>query len=150
MIFKVINNRIRYRFCGVANKNKNNAIPIHETENKEKSQCYFTIPYIRRTVQKKITEPLKHANISFAYRSVNKFNKFITVLKDFLPFECKKNIMYKICCKNCIAIYIGQSKRQVHIKNTKITYIWKKNTTQWWIPTEKIISTEPWIWLVKC
>jgi len=55
----------------------------------------------------------KDTNIKFAFFSDNKLNRFIKVQKDALPKFDNKNIVYKICCKDCDASYVGQTCRKL-------------------------------------
>jgi len=65
------------------------------------------------------------------------------------------NIVYKICCKNCDAFYVGQTKRQLkmrineHVKNINlkeskhsviIDHIFEKNHTFDWYIKKKNFS----------
>lgn len=43
----------------------------------------------------------------------NKLNKFIRIQKDSLSRSCHSNVVYKICCNNCNAFYVGQTGRQL-------------------------------------
>jgi len=36
--------------------------------------------------------------------------------KDILPKLSNKNVVYKLCCKNCDASYVGQMSRQLKIR----------------------------------
>jgi len=47
------------------------------------------------------------------FRCLNKLSRFIRVHKDVDQPLSKNNVVYKIFCKNCEAIYVGQIKRQL-------------------------------------
>jgi len=49
---------------------------------------------------------------------MNKLSGLIRVHKDTLPNSSKKNVVYKITCKDCDASYVGQTGRKL---NTRIT-----------------------------
>ena len=57
------------------------------------------------------------------YRVLNKLTGFIKRHKDKTTVDSSNNVVYKICCKDCDASYVGQTKRQLktrlneHIKN---------------------------------
>jgi len=48
--------------------------------------------------------------LKLAYHSFNKLNKFIKFKKIAFPIQ-KKNVIYKICCNDCDASYVGQTGR---------------------------------------
>jgi len=58
---------------------------------------------------------IKNLNIKLSYNL--KLEEIIKAQKD-LPNYSKKNLVYKISCKNCDAIYVGQTKRKL---NTRIS-----------------------------
>jgi len=39
---------------------------------------------------------------------MNKLSNLIKAQKDPLPASCKKNVVFKISCKDCDATYVGQ------------------------------------------
>ncbi|EFN72744.1 hypothetical protein EAG_00030, partial [Camponotus floridanus] len=43
----------------------------------------------------------------------NKLNRFIKTGKDPLPLMSHSDVVYKICCKQCSASYVGQTSRQL-------------------------------------
>jgi len=47
------------------------------------------------------------------FRCRNKLSQFVKVHKDKSQFLCRNNVVYKIFCKNCEVIYVGQTKRQL-------------------------------------
>jgi len=59
------------------------------------------------------------------YRCFNTFGRFIKVQKDKNTLFDNNNVIYKICCKDCDASYVGQTKRKLktrineHLKNIK-------------------------------
>ena len=58
------------------------------------------------------------------YRVLNKLTGFIKRHKDRTTVDSSNNVVYKICCKDCDASYVGQTKRQLktrlneHVKNS--------------------------------
>lgn len=58
---------------------------------------------------------IKDLDVKLSYVSVNKLDKFIKTHKDILPITSKKNVVYKINCKDCEAFYVDQTKRQLKI-----------------------------------
>jgi len=76
---------------------------------------WFLIPYIP-----KIADKFKNiANIiktKLAFFSVDRLGRWIRAQKDSLPRGFRKNIVYKLNCKNCDATYIGQTKRRLNTR----------------------------------
>lgn len=56
------------------------------------------------------------SEISLGFRGINKLNKFIKVLKDPLHNDDNKNVIYKIECSNCDAVYVGKTKRKLQTR----------------------------------
>jgi len=53
------------------------------------------------------------------FRCLNKLSQFVKVHKDIDHPLCRNNVIYKISCKNCEATYVGQTKRQLRVKEHK-------------------------------
>jgi len=96
--------------------NKRTKKQITDNTNEERTS-WFLILFIKRITDKfkNIANRLK---TKLAFFSLNKLGRIIKVQKDILPIKCNKNIVYKLSCKNCDAIYVGQTKRKL---NTRIT-----------------------------
>ncbi|XP_055527924.1 uncharacterized protein LOC129720461 [Wyeomyia smithii] len=66
-----------------------------------------------------ITNPLKHTlrryGINIAHKSVNTLRELLVNLKDKVPQDEQAGI-YKIPCKDCDAVYIGQTRRKVKVR----------------------------------
>lgn len=68
-------------------------------------------PYIPK-VSEKITSLIDRSKCKIGHRCLNKLNSFIKVDKDKnLPIY-NNNVIYKICCNECDASYVRQTKRQ--------------------------------------
>jgi len=52
-----------------------------------------------------------------AFFSLHKLGRIIRAQKDNLPIGHSKNVVYRLNCKDCSAVYIGQTKRRL---NTRI------------------------------
>ena len=55
----------------------------------------------------------KNFNVRLSFFSLNKLDGIIKAQKDVLPHDSKKNVVYKINCKNCNASYVGQTDRKL-------------------------------------
>ena len=103
IIFKTINNRIKFHINKDKEKNKS-----HNTVENEKG--FFSVSYVRG-VSERFQEKFNDFRIAYAYH--NKLNRIIKTGKDRLqPMEVS-NVVYKISCKECNATYVGQTKRQL-------------------------------------
>jgi len=114
LIFSTIRRRLFLRFNQPKKQKHNQINNVHIFPR----EIYFTIPYIS-SIAKKFIQYFK--NISFcklAFTCYNKLNKFIKVHTDPLPVASRPNVVYKINCQNCDALYVGQTKR---ILNTRIS-----------------------------
>jgi len=109
-IFNTINSRLRSltKKRGTSNnKNYNTGEKIH----------WFTVPYFQN-ISEKFKNFLVSPDIKLAFYSLNKLDCIIRGHKDPLLNQSKKNVVYKISCKDCDATYVGQTKRKL---NTRIT-----------------------------
>jgi len=70
------------------------------------------IPYTD-SVSKQFKNIAANLNKSLAFVVLNKLNRFIKTYKDPLPTVNHSNVLYKICCENCTASYVGQTSRQL-------------------------------------
>lgn len=82
----------------------------------EQKNC-LTIPFID-SLSNKFRGITKNINSRLTFYSINKLGNFIKVHKDSLQNTSKRNVVYKILCKDCDASYVGQTGRQL---NTKVS-----------------------------
>jgi len=109
---KKINERLKKLFNRklIANQNKNivnRNIDITDNENKK----YFTIPYIRNISE--IIASLINKSFTVGYKCLNQIDNIVKAHKNQTEHNYKSNIVYKIYCQNCDALYVGQTKRQL-------------------------------------
>jgi len=81
----------------------------------EDRKRWFVIPFIYKLTDKfkNIAKILKTKQ---AFFSLQKLNRIVKVQKD-LPIGMNKNVVYKLACKNCDVVHVGQTKRKL---NTRI------------------------------
>lgn len=91
--------------------NSNTNAPMN-TVTKRYSLPY--VPKISQTIAKSITNVCDH--VSVAYKNNNNAGKFFSKLKDPLPKEKTRNVVYKVNCIDCInrKCYIGTTGQTVH------------------------------------
>jgi hypothetical protein len=73
---------------------------------------WFTVPFFP-SISVKFKNIFRQSDTHLSYYSINKLNKFIKVQKDPLPRFSTSNVVYKICCRDCDASYVGQTGRQL-------------------------------------
>jgi len=124
-IFKTISNRFRHLITN-SNKTQNDQKISHLNKI---GNSWFVIPYFG-SYSEKFREVVGVSDMRVAYYGV-KLRNNIKAHKDPLLNLYKKNVVYKLNCNNCKAIYVGQTKRQLktrivehrnHIKRNKSTY----------------------------
>ncbi|KYQ60037.1 hypothetical protein ALC60_00918 [Trachymyrmex zeteki] len=106
IIFSTINNRIKKLSIrkDVHKNNFNNNNELNELNKKK----YFTIPFINKNSDKFSNIASKN-NFKISYKPIN---RFIKSGKDKLEKMDQCNVVYKICCLDCNASYVGQTKRK--------------------------------------
>ncbi|XP_011701227.1 PREDICTED: uncharacterized protein LOC105457947 [Wasmannia auropunctata] len=82
---------------------------------KETKENWFVVPYIQKTSEKFINIA-KNAEAKPAFFSTNKLNNIIRTHKESLPCKNKKNVVYRVPCRDYDAAYVGQTKRQLKIR----------------------------------
>ena len=76
------------------------------------------LPYIP-IISDKFKTITNSVNVKLAFFSLNKLSRVIKVQKDVLPNNLKKNVVYKIPCKDCDASYVGQTGRKLETRMTE-------------------------------
>ena len=71
---------------------------------------YISLPYIANTSETLRRVFSKH-NIKSTFYSRDTLRKYLSKPKDIFPAERLNNIVYKIPCNDCEAVYIGETKR---------------------------------------
>jgi len=106
-IFNTISSRIKSLINDKIAKYKNNNV-----ENFSDKKIWFTVSFIE-TISEKFKSITNGAVSRLFFFSMNKLNSLIKVHKDPLPKPSNMNVVYKISCKNCDALYVGQTCRQL-------------------------------------
>jgi len=78
--------------------------------NKQQITKWFTILYIS-IFSEKFRNVIGDTSLKLSFHSLNNLTKFIKVHKDPLPNSQKKNVVYKIHCRDCDASYVRQTGR---------------------------------------
>ena len=85
-----------------------------KTQTEEDSQPtkrgFAVLPYIKGTTEK-IQRVLRNHQIKTAVKPVSTLRQILSKPKDPIPREKKTGVIYQIPCKECNAVYIGETKR---------------------------------------
>ena len=71
---------------------------------------FVTLPYLQG-ISEKIARTLNHFNINVAHKPVMTVGSILRKPKDKFSKELSTRVIYKINCKNCDKVYIGQTSR---------------------------------------
>ncbi|KYN13623.1 hypothetical protein ALC57_14185 [Trachymyrmex cornetzi] len=107
-IFDTINERVKTLI------NKLNSCSAEKTNNnlpKERVK-WFSILYLEE-ISNKFKNAINGVCHRVSFFSLNKLNQFIKVHKDPLNNELKRNVVYKINCRDCDVSYVGQTRRKL-------------------------------------
>jgi len=87
----------------------------NETSKEDGHKEWFLIPFIPMLNEKfkNIANTLKS---KLAFFSLHKLGRIIRAQKDTLPLGFNKNVVYRLSCKDCDAVYIGQTKRRLNTR----------------------------------
>lgn len=107
-------------------QNINTEILTEENVNKS----WFTIPFVLN-ISDKFKNIIKDLNIKFF-----SLNNIIKTHKDPLPNKAKKNVVYKIYCKDCDVSYIGQTGRTLKTRISEYRNDIRRNTQNHTVITE--------------
>ena len=88
-------------------QNKNNNQPA---EKEPEPVRRINLPYIQG-ISEQLQRTISQHNIKSTFYTTTTLRKILPSPKDPIPTEKKHNITYKLDCKDCDAVYIGESKR---------------------------------------
>ena len=73
------------------------------------------LPYVRRLSEKieKVCAPL---GIKAVFKPPNTLRQSLVNVKNRLPEEKKRSVVYQVPCKGCDQVYIGETKRNLNIR----------------------------------
>ena len=84
---------------------------ISEQTNRSQPNRFVTIPYVQG-VSEKIGKALSREGVKVAYKPIRTISQVFPRPKDRLADpQLKRNVVYKIPCKDCEFVYHGQTKR---------------------------------------
>ena len=85
-------------------------------QNRENNIKYVKTPYIKGATER-ITRLLKPFSISVASKPSNNIRSILGTTKDKLSISDKNSIIYKIPCSDCSECYVGESGKEMKVRN---------------------------------
>ncbi|KYM94067.1 hypothetical protein ALC62_15328, partial [Cyphomyrmex costatus] len=79
---------------------------------------FNNVPFMDGIVNK-LKNAVKNLNVNLSFFSLNKLSCFIHSHKDHVSNMKRRNLVYKINCKDCNASYVGQTKRTLKTRITE-------------------------------
>jgi len=122
-IFKKINSRLKTLIYNNMKSSSTNNFENNLNSSKDNKKI-IVIPYINK-LSELIAATMDKSLYITGYRILNNLGKIVKTHKDTLDYYNNNNVVYKICCNDCSASYVGQTKRQLktrtreHVNNSK-------------------------------
>lgn len=94
----------------IINREENGTGAPNNVENER--QPLIILPYVQG-MSERISNVLKRHNITVAHKPVKTLSSVFRKPKDKLDRDCTTCVVYKVNCKDCDAVYIGQTSRSL-------------------------------------
>jgi len=123
-IFNKINIRFKKLFNSKLKYHNNTQVRSVSNEHTNEKK-FISVPYIK-DISEKVASVLNNNDYMVGYRCLNTLGRFIKVQKDKNTLFDNNNVIYKICCNDCDASYVRQTKRKLktrineYLKNIKL------------------------------
>ena len=88
---------------------------INNVDKNNNENTFMAIPYVEGLSEIVVSE-IKKSNVIVGYRKLKSLNGFIKAQKDRNEHNNNSNVIYKLCCNDCDATYVGQTKRQLRTR----------------------------------
>ncbi|XP_024874683.1 uncharacterized protein LOC112456414 [Temnothorax curvispinosus] len=108
LVFKIVKKRM---IKLINEQQRGSVMDAHATDSMVKDR-FFVVPYINK-ITNSFCNTIKKFNLRTAIVGLNKLSWIIKPLKDKLHNNFLSGVVYKICCQDCDASYVGQTKRQL-------------------------------------
>ena len=117
---KFIRENINIRLNNLAGKEQ---LASNQIAQNNEMRSFISIPYVEG-LSERIAKILRDFDITAAFKNKRDLTTVLRPTKDKLNKSKQCNIVYGIWCKdrNCRAVYIGQTKRPLKIKNIQIFF----------------------------
>ena len=73
------------------------------------------LPYIRNTSES-IRRVLSTVNIRTCFKPYKTLSQSLVHVKDPVPQDCRKGVVYKVPCNSCDMSYVGETGRTLHLR----------------------------------
>ena len=87
----------------------------HNFRKTEKLKRFTSIPYVQG-VSEPISRILTQVGIGVALKPHHKLSSFFRKPKDVIYFEQKRGLVYQLSCRDCNAVYVGETGRSVRTR----------------------------------
>ena len=87
----------------------------HNIRKTEKLKRFTSIPYVQG-VSKSISRILTQVGVGVALKPHHTLSSLFCKPKDAISFEQKRGLVYEISCRDCNAVYVGETGRSVRTR----------------------------------
>lgn len=109
---KFINENIKKRFRHLSHNDNNNN---NDNQNEQDRKNFIVLPYHSLT-SKPLSNVFKEFQTETIFKNNNKLDSIVRKGKDKLPIFRQHNIVYRIDCRDCDSVYVGQTKRALETR----------------------------------
>jgi hypothetical protein len=109
---KVVDKYVNVRLGELQNRNNNDLVSNEVAQ--DPRRC-ITVPYVKG-LSENISRTMRDMNFRVLHTIPKRLDCVIRKGKDVLPNLSQTELVYKIDCANCDAVYIGQTKRHLETR----------------------------------
>ena len=124
-------------------QNRNNNQPA---EKESEPVRRINLPYIQ-SLSEQYQRTLSQHNIKSTFYTATTLRKILPSPKDPISTEKKHNIIYKLDCKDCDAVYIGESKRAYQTRIGEHISAVRKADTKRYETARPLLEIQAWLQL---
>ena len=99
----------------VKKHNRRKEHPREHPEEEPKQTKSINLPYIQG-VSEQLKRALNKHNIKATFYTQTTLRSLLSKPKDPIPKEAMNNAVYQLNCKDCEAVYVGETKRTLYIR----------------------------------
>ena len=98
------------------NKHNRRKEQLRECPEEEPKQTKsINLPYIQG-ISEQLKRALNKHNIKATFYTQTTLRSLLTKSKDPIPKEDRNNVVYQLNCKDCEAVYVGETKRTLNVR----------------------------------